>query len=189
MDTLDKNKLYDRVYKQKEHPEEWAFTAQDLRRAAQILFDGEHESRYPDGEPKNPEDERMDEPATLLCGYAIENAIKGYLIKKHGSYKVAVDAGSSSWKSHRLVQLAKQTGIPLSRNLELVLGTLEAFVRWAGKYPISLRRDEFTVPKQYCSGDDIMPNSLNFVTLQILDEFLKQLTDEILKEFHAKWAI
>jgi hypothetical protein len=189
MDRTHVNKIYDGVFKQKEDSKEWAFTAADLRRAAEILFEAEHESRYPDGEPKNPEDEQMDGPATLLCGYAIENAIKGYLIKKHGGLKAAISASGTAWQKHRLGLLAKQTGIPLSRDLELVLGTMEAFVRWAGKYPISLKRDEFTIPKQSFSGDHMMPNALNYFTLPILDLFLKRLNDEILKEFNAKWTV
>jgi hypothetical protein len=189
LDKSYKNALYDRVYKEKEDPKEWAFTAQDLRRAAQILFDAKRDSSYPDGEPKNPEDEHMDGPATLLYGYAVENAIKGYLIKKHGSLKIASLAGGSDWRSHRLLRLAEQTGIPLSQDLSLLLGTLEAFVRWAGKYPISLNRNEFTIPKQFCSGEHMTPNELNWTTVEILDEFVKRLTNEILREFHKKWNV
>jgi hypothetical protein len=119
----------------------------------------------------------------------VENAVKGFLIKKFGGFEPAMVAGDSNWKGHRLVLLARQTDIPLSRDMELVLGTLEAYVRWAGKYPISLKCNQFTIFKQFCSGDDITPNSLNYVTLQILDGFLKQLIDEILKEFYNKWSM
>jgi hypothetical protein len=68
----------------------------------------------------------------MLYGWAMENMIKGCLIKRHGGFAPALAGCKSDWKGHRLLDLALATGIPLNPEQKLLLGGLQAFVIWAG---------------------------------------------------------
>jgi hypothetical protein len=130
-------------HKYKEDPDQWGDTASLLRRAAQLLFTAEQKSG-PDanGEPIHPEDQGIDNPATLLYGYAIENAIKGYLIEKLNGYKNAEQEAGHAW-NHCLCDLAGKTGLPLTDDQRHLLRTLQSFVIWAGRYPIPKKPEKF----------------------------------------------
>src|SRR5258706_16474775 len=90
-------------------PLAWARTAENLRRAAAILFSVYNSSRAENGEPLNEEDIAMDAPATLLFGYALENAIKGYLVKTKNISRSNYNK-VPGWSAHDLTRLLEITG-------------------------------------------------------------------------------
>jgi hypothetical protein len=176
-DARRKDRLFDGLFERsKDNPNAWASTALNLRMAADVLFKAYRESWEPAGEePRHSENEHLNSPASMLYGCALENAIKGYLIKKHGGFEPARTAHPNAWPKHRLLDLALATGLPLSNDQELCLKSAEAFVRWAGRYPISITRQEFTIPKQFRSGNHMTPNALMLDTIEILEPFYHAL--------------
>jgi hypothetical protein len=187
-DVRRKDQLFDRLFERnKDNPNAWASAALNLRMAADILFEAYRESWEPDGEePRHPENERLNSPASMLYGCALENAIKGCLIKKHGGFKPAKTEYGNAWARHRLIDLAVATGLPLSNDQKLCLKSAEAFVRWAGRYPISITRQEFTIPKQFRSGDHMTPNPLMLDTIEILEPFYRALIKDLHAASHAR---
>jgi hypothetical protein len=180
LDAEETKSLFDGVFdRNKNDPEEWGATAWNLRAGADVLFQAYRESWEPEGEPVHPENAHLDSPATMLYGGAMENAIKGYLIKKHGGFEQARAAKRKAWDRHKICELAVATGLPLTPEQKLLLRSLEAFIVWAGRYPISMKRDQFTIPKQFQSGDHITPNQIRHDGVEILEPFYKQLEDDI----------
>jgi hypothetical protein len=163
-------------------------TAWNLRTAADVLFQAWEESWEPSGEPIHPENEHLDSPATMLYGSAMENAIKGYLIKKHGGFEQARAAIQIAWDRHQISRLAVATGLPLTPEQRLLLHSLEAFIVWAGRYPISMKRHQFTIPKQFQSGDHMTPIQIRRDGIEILQPFFKQLEDDIFHDLPKNLA-
>lgn len=137
----------------------WGRFADGLRTAAEVLWTTRSQARDHSGEPVEPQNEQLDTPATMLYGFALENLIKGYLIKKHGGFSKARSSHGVAWSRHRIHDLATATGFSLDDNQRLLLKSLEAFIRWAGRYPVPLKREEFTLPKQYRCGCNITQHS------------------------------
>lgn len=84
--------------------------------------------------------ERIEEPfigstALMLYGLAVENLLKAGLA--HQGKAVTV-TGSFGLKSHELASLAEQLGLSVTDVEAELLERLEAFVSWAGRYPIPL---------------------------------------------------
>jgi hypothetical protein len=183
-DARRKDRLFDGLFERnKDNPNAWASAALNLRLAADVLFKAYRESWEPNGEePRHPENEYLNSPASMLYGCALENAIKGCLIKTHRGFESAKLAYQSAWAKHRLLDLAVATGLPLSNDQKLCLKSAEAFVRWAGRYPISFTRQEFTIPKQFHSGDHMTPNTLRLDTVEILEPFYDALVKCLYRE-------
>jgi hypothetical protein len=180
-DAESTKKLLEQVFdRAKDEPEDWGAMAWTLRTAADVLFDAYAQTwGDPDDAPEKPENERLNGPASMLYGCAMENMIKGYLIKKHGGFESARKVYQVAWDRHQLLRLAQATGLPLTPDQQLLLRSLEYFVVWAGRYPISMKRDHYTIPKQYKSGDNMTPTQLNGDAIRILEPFYKQLEDDI----------
>ena len=166
-------------------PEHWAATAVNLRRAAEVLFSAYDGSMAADGEPINPEDMQLDKPATLLYGYAFENAVKGLLIKKlslGSSHKF-----DSIWKGHDLRGLVAQTGTSASGEEGMLLDLLTAHILWAGKYPRALQfegKHGFVLPEQYDHvsphiTEDMPPRTLDVSMRWMLEPLFNHLLDRI----------
>jgi hypothetical protein len=188
-DAEDTKKLLEGVFERtKNEPEDWGAMAWTLQRAAEVLMDA-HAQTWgdPEGPPERPENEQLDSPASMLYGCAMENMIKGYLIKKHGGFEQARAACPDAWQKHRLVDLARATGLPLTPVQRLLLGSLEAFVVWAGRYPISMKKQHYTIPKQYMSGENMTPTEIQRDGIKILEPFYKQLEDVVFAELR-KWG-
>lgn len=186
--------LYNDVFKKDQNsPEAWGATAANLRIAADVLFQAYGETWEGD-EPLHPENQHLDSPATMLYGCAMENVIKGYLIKKHEGFDKARAANQEAWERagakdqkaweklwqhHKISKLAEATGLPLTSEQKLLLQSLQSFIRWTGRYPIPMGRDEFTILKQFHSGDDMTPNQIEPAGIKLLEPFYKQLEDDI----------
>jgi hypothetical protein len=161
----------------------WITSAKRSHRAAEVLFKVYGASRAENGEPINVEDLEMDGPATLLLGYAIENAIKGYLIEK-----LKLDAtkckADKLWKAHDLCALFAKTGLKATTEQLLLLKTLTAFVLWAGKYPASFVCDGergFLLPEQYDHAKvckNMPPSTLDYLMRHKVDELFRDLLDK-----------
>jgi len=101
-------RLFDREFKRnKNDSEEWGATASNLHMAADVVFEAYGQSWNLDGEPEHPEYKDLDAAATMLYGCAMENMIKGYLIKKHGGFEQARAANQIAWDRHQLPRLAE----------------------------------------------------------------------------------
>ena len=188
-DSEYNKRILDGVFERtKNDPEDWGSTAWTLRTAAVVLLEAYGETWDPDGEPVHPENEHLDSPASMLYGCAMENMIKGFLIKKHGGFEQARNATRVAWDRHQISQLAGATGLPLTPEQTLLLGSLEAFIVWAGRYPISMTRERYTIPKQYQSGDHITPNHIRSDRIAILEPFYKQLEDEIFADLRKNFG-
>ena len=170
-------------------PEEWGATAWNLRTAANVLFEAYGETwEGPGGEPIHPENEHLDSPATMLYGWAMENMIKGYLVKKHSGFEQARAAKQSEWNGHKLSGLALATGLSLTPEQQLLLRNLEAFIVWAGRYPIPMKWEHYTIPKQYMSGDHIRPTEIGCDGIAILEPFYMQMEDEVFADLRKKFS-
>ena len=184
--------LLKRHFEDRWSPSHWAQSAENLHHAAGILFSVYDASRTEDGEPSDFEGAEMDRPASLLYSYAMENAIKGYLIKtrnlKAGDFegtpvpKVG-EIFAKKWKAHDIAYLCGEAGtITGSGNEELFLNVLTSHVIWAGKYPTAFHYDGpggFVLPKQFCSADNMPPGSVDCSMRYVLDPVFRKLVSGI----------
>ncbi len=180
LDAEEKKRTLDGLFQRNQNdPKKWGATAWNLRTAADVLFQAFEETWEPGREPIHPESEHLDSPATMLYGCAMENIIKGYLIKKHGGFEQARAASQIAWDRHQISRLAVATGLPLTPEQRQLLDSLEAYIVWAGRYPISMKRQRFTIPRQFQAGDDITPIQIRHNGIELLQPFVKQLEDDI----------
>src|SRR5262245_54497228 len=109
---IEHDKLHDGMFQRNQNrPQEWGFMAWNLRAGADVLFEAYRNAWDPETrEPLNPEHERLYTPATMLYGWAMENLIKGFLIKKHGGFELARAANPTAWQKHHISKLAEATG-------------------------------------------------------------------------------
>ncbi len=175
--------------KNKDRPEEWLTTATNLRKAADILFAECPQGWSPNGEPIDPDKLFILAPASMLYGFALENAIKGYLIERRGSFDAAVSADKEAWKGHRLQALAQATGLQLTGEQSLLLESVEALICWAGRYPVSLKREKFTLNKQLNASKNTTPIVLDKVEREIIDPFYTAVTNALNATFLARLRI
>lgn len=146
--------------------------------AADALWKSCRESCLPDGEPIHPENVDLDDPATMLYGYAVETAIKACLIKKFGSYDRAEKTAGTAW-SHNLPVLARLTGLTVTKDQLLLLETLRAFALWAGRYPISKKQECYILPKQLNAAANMTPCRMQSCDKALLEPFMKDLRDYV----------
>jgi hypothetical protein len=136
---VTKQEIHDVWFKRTWSAISWATNAKNLWRAADILFSAYQASTAEDGEPINCEDTELNIPATLLYAYAIENAVKGTLIKK---LKLSPSDYEQlpGWRIHDLVVLFNKAEIQTieyeqKKEYRHLLKILTAQILWAGKYP------------------------------------------------------
>ena len=177
------NGLFERL---NERPEDWGDTAENLKAGAEVLFNAWRESTDENGEPINLNHLHLAVPACLLYSCYLENLIKGCLIAQHGSFQAAKSACETPWAKHDLRDLAAGTGIKLTNNQKMVLGTASAWVRWAGRYPIPLRREEFTIPNQLAAGKHPPPTYLQITERDELEPLCNELKSRIWENHMAR---
>lgn len=182
--------LLEDLFKHKWTAEGWAMEAQILKRASDVLFAAHKASTTVDGKPTGEvEDTMLNKPATLLYGYAMENAIKANLIKKFGLNEKSLSSWKKEnhWKSHNLRSLIAETDVSATEEQILLLDSLTAAVNWAGKYPTSFsfqgQKNPFVMPKQYdyATGvcEDMPASPLDMSTIQKLNPVFQRLVDGI----------
>ena len=110
----------------------------------------------------------------MLLGMALECLLKGMYIRRHRVWEDPTKAhalvkndtyvGVKDAGDHELVQLADAAGVTVSQPERLILTRLTDFIKYAGRYPISMRVKEMrpvktpdgrTVARGYISGAEL----------------------------------
>lgn len=77
----------------------------------------------------------------LLAGFALENALKGLIIRNEPD--AAIDGRlDRSLRTHNLLRLAKRASVPLTVAEAFYLQVGTQCTTWAGRYPASMRRGD-----------------------------------------------
>jgi len=194
---MTKEEIPDVWFKRTWSASSWAANAENLWRAADILFSAYQASTADDGEPINCEDTELNIPATLLYAYAIENAAKGTLIKKL-KLNPSDYENLSGWRKHDLVVLFNQTEIQTiedeqKKEYRHLLKILTAQIRWAGKYPSTFEpangNKGFFLPEQ-CEYESVKtknmpPSTVNIEMRHRLKILFRLLINEIYEDSQA----
>jgi hypothetical protein len=167
----NKRILQQHYHRQHNNPAAWALSAWDLEAASDVLFEKYQNNNTEDGPPLDLDHERLHIPATMLFGFAVENLLKGVLIKQHGDFakarKAINDVEKGAW-NHNLLVLAEATNYPLKEEQRRWLRTLSASIKWAGRYPTSLYVEDYTIEKQVNSGDNLTPSPIDSAGIKTL---------------------
>lgn len=127
----------------------WADLARDFISVAEKSFKG-YENYLQDPETHIGEDYPHRRMYLFLYGLAIENLIKGLLVKRN---PVLVENGvisKSKLKTHNLVALFKMAeDIKLSKSDVELLNVLADSVQWSGRYAIPLEHKDFKEVPRY----------------------------------------
>ncbi len=82
---------------------------------------------------------RLSSVAYMLAGYAVEVLLKARVIQQ----KSAMDEkGKFALRSHNLIVLAESATFEITNEEARLLERLEAFVTWAGRYPMPVNSDD-----------------------------------------------
>jgi hypothetical protein len=140
-------------------PFSWLFRSENLKRAADHLFEIYHtastrsieqfvvevKAGLSEGgrvlEGQELEDFRDSELVTIylmLMGYAIENLLKGKLLQQNPHFFKPKDK-MDGFNGHDLVLLANRIGFKLTKEDRASLKELTNYILWQGKYPIPLQ--------------------------------------------------
>ncbi len=142
-------------YEESIRPESWAAQADLLKRAAEVLWAAFYQDHQKLMERLN---RAMPDPATidttdlrnlhifhiylLIAGYAIENLLKGIIVKKnlipslHQPRPELPTKLPSYLNSHNLMDLLQQAGLRCKSDDEReFLRVLSDYTTWAGRYP------------------------------------------------------
>jgi hypothetical protein len=190
----------ERWYEQHQEPLAWAVTAMSLKHAADVLLHTQKRVEQPgnDGVPVGVEEIqfRLDKSAMLLFAFAMENAIKAYLLKIEGvPWKDVQARKNAAWRKHDLSALfalakpteEKEKTLPTPQNLaeeekETVptpqLAMLSAFGQWAGRYPFAWDAESCFVrgnPQRVCDPEALPPTPCGEDDYQKLSAFFDSL--------------
>ena len=121
------------------NPRAWQETAHDLICAANLLSEAVQDCDRCKSNSRAPRP-IVWRTLMMLYGLAAENLIKGMIVAKNPSL---ASKGSlpKGFRTHNLVELARQAGLPVSRSQEHLLKRLQVFVE-CGKYPVGLREGQ-----------------------------------------------
>lgn len=125
----------------------WLGYARLMKQAADILFS---RSKTRTNVHQTPRAD-LAIPATLLYGYAIENAIKALVIKHNpitSGAEFTEYKNKSGWTNHKPVMLLESIKFGLDDDERNLLRVLSSFVIWAGKYPTSFGEIDLVISNQ-----------------------------------------
>ncbi len=113
----------------------WIYSAGSLWRSALILLEKEKGRKHISGivEP------HLIHVAIMLCGYALENLIKGALVC---TGKVLDKNGNFCHASHDLQKLFRKLEFELSEKEIQILNIITYYVLWLGRYPIPKKSED-----------------------------------------------
>src|SRR5438132_281619 len=108
---IDRNKMFVQEFA---NPHSWVLTAEDLHEQAGVLYRSRGRSSIrsqldPSGKFIR-ETRGVDKSIFLLCGFALENAIKAFLVYEHPQW-ISNGSLSSKLKSHSLTSLQQQSSL------------------------------------------------------------------------------
>src|ERR1700733_13375212 len=121
------------------NPHSWLLTAEHLHEQATALYRTRDQSSLVTKRDANnvviQQTRGIDKPVFLLCGFALENAIKAFLVYENPNW-VSNGRLSSRLKSHNLTGLQKQSKlIPLRKSSVRVLQEFESGLDSWFRYP------------------------------------------------------
>ncbi len=125
-------------------PVVWRDTARELERATVILWNQwkRDVSKLTHGASGSSLPVCLTRPTALLAGLTIEGLLKAAI----------VDRGQPAPRTHKLTHLAREAQVGLSKDEKDLLVRLEAFVRWAGRYPVPLKPEHMMPRRLPASG-------------------------------------
>jgi hypothetical protein len=89
-------------------------------------------------------DLRVFNQSTMLMGMAIENFLKGIIVKEEQvELDVKIKKLPEFLKSHRLIELAKKTGISFNKEEQMVLSKFTESIEFSGRYPIPIKNEKY----------------------------------------------
>ena len=133
MNDEETQQLIESHFKAQFKPPAWEWMAEIALRASEVLFEKSDVAQACHGDVENPDDQRLDEFATLLLGYALENGLKALILKRNPQLTIDQCFSISGWKSHGLAPLAKHAEFSTSSDDIFLLEELSKFIVWAGK--------------------------------------------------------
>jgi len=144
IDTRSPKEAWDEQYRLlAEEPLHWALQADELTAAFDVLTaDIQANLRSPR------RGARTTSVALMLAGFAIENLMKGLLVR--GQTPLSED-GKFQLRSHDLFKLSSDAGLSLSDAEARLLERVQEFLMWAGRYPIPLTVDNMR-PRTLAGG-------------------------------------
>lgn len=140
-------------------PFSWLFRSENLKRAADHLFEIYHtastrsmeqfvaevKAGMREGgrvlEGQELEDLLNSELVTIylmLMGYSIENLLKGKLLQQNPQFFKPTNK-MDDFNKHDLIDLANRVGFKLTKSERAILKELTNYILWQGKYPIPLQ--------------------------------------------------
>jgi hypothetical protein len=124
-------------------PVVWRDAARELERATVILWNQwkRDVSKLTHGASGSSLRVCLTRPTALLAGLTIEGFLKAAI----------VDRGQPAPRTHKLTRLAREAQVGLSKNETDLLVRLEAFVQWAGRYPVPLKPEDM-MPRRLPAG-------------------------------------
>jgi hypothetical protein len=137
-------------------PKSWLHTAWTLKRAAEEIDTFNLPGRgFSNGTPKGRDTELLllTNVYRFLMGQSFENLLKGIIIT-HGTPAGSKGKINKLFKSHDINVLLKKldyTKCSLTKEEEEILKEQQQFVKWAGRYPISTKVEDYTIAHGYSS--------------------------------------
>ena len=138
-------------------PNSWLYTAWQLKRAAEEIdtfnLPGRGFSNWT-AKGRDADLLLLTSVYRFLMGLSFENLLKGIIIA-HGTPAGSKGKLNNHFKSHDINMLLKKldyTKCSLTREEEEILKEQQQFVKWAGRYPISKKAEDFTIGLQYSAN-------------------------------------
>jgi hypothetical protein len=140
---IDENKWFVEEFA---NPHSWVLTAENLHEQANVLYRTRDRSsiltRLDASHRVIRQTRGVDKSIFLLCGFALENAIKAFLIYEHPEW-VSNGRLSSRLKSHSLTALQEQASlVPYKKRYLWVLRAFENGLESWARYPCALTAAE-----------------------------------------------
>jgi hypothetical protein len=185
------------MYRAAQNPANWLLSAERLRKAAEIILSHEMTQEVPyfrahdaatqealaiaytdpnkTGSAEIACEPPNYPPAQVLYAYAIENVLKG-LIVANDTTVVNENKISKRLKSHDLIELSANAGVQVHIEERPVLAALSDLSVWAGRYPVALRREDY-------SGKENPDAMLDYGSQNVI---MRRFFDRVFKELEAK---
>jgi len=174
--TLQQNQRH--YFERRNKPVSWLRNAQTLKHAGELLFDAYREdlANLPSDEPpEGLENLEMNSPANLLFGLSLESLIKALRIRRRLDKQEPGQSIFQGAKGHKLSDLLKGTTVQLTRKEQDLLQRLEAFVLWAGRYPVPTRENSVFLQQLGSMSPEIPPLPIRPGEKQIFDGLFEKL--------------
>lgn len=164
-------------------PFAWRMTAESLLRAARALVPLMQADNRASLDPMQ---NTFDPPVTpvymLLAGLVIENLAKARLVAERSSPATVGEDLAGDLKTHNLIDLLDRARLTLTADESHLAERLQAFVEWAGRYPIPATLESQlpgthplggSGPLNYFLGSD--PAAIEAIAARLMEPIGKEL--------------